>query len=182
MRGCGALILLLVLAAARASIGAESGGGSPGGQRVPASDSHRSVSGFSGWLIVTPDPDWEAKWNTPAETTPQFNTADDVHMGETLTVLIFYSSPRATAKGEIEIRCDLRVIRPNGTHSVDTKDVDCGSGKLEGPPTNLRLSGRLLKFVGEKGDAFGQYIVEVTLYDKHANVALPLRTAFTLVH
>jgi hypothetical protein len=102
-------------------------------------------------------------------------------MGETLTVLIFYSNPRPAAQGEIAIRCDLRVTRPNGTRSVDAKDVDCGSGKLEGAPTNLRLSGQLLKFVGEKGDAFGQYIVAVTLYDKHANVALPLRTAFTLV-
>ena len=38
----------------------------------PATDtaSRRSVDGFGGMMIITPDADWEEKWNTPSGTSP----------------------------------------------------------------------------------------------------------------
>ena len=150
MRRYGALILLFVLAAARGSIGAESEGVAHG-QTVPESESRRSASGFSGWLIVTPDQDWEAKWNTPAERTPHFNTAKDVRMGETLTVLIFYSSPHPTTQGEIAIRCDLRVTRPDGTRSVDARTSTVG-------PESSRVRGRICGCPDDCSSSWGKRV------------------------
>jgi hypothetical protein len=167
--------------AAQISVAAEPGWIGPNAQPAPESAYRRSVGGFGGWLVVTPDQDWEAKWNTPATTVPQFTTADEVHVGKTLTILIFYGNPRSTAAGAIDIQCDIRVIRPDGTRSVDAHDVDCASGKIQGSPTNLRLSNRLLKFVGEFADPLGTWTIEVTFRDKNAQVAVPLRTTFKLI-
>lgn len=165
----------------QASVGAEEGWRGTDGKPAPEEESRRSVGGFGGWLLVTPDPDWEAKWNTPADTAPHFTTAEQVRLGEKLMILIFFGNPLPNAQGEIDIGCDLRVTRPDGTHSVNAKDVDCASGELQGPRSNLRLSNRLVGFVGEPNDPLGKWIVEVTLHDKHANLTVPLRTSFELV-
>ena len=180
MKSYRALCVCLLLIA-QAAISAEPGWIERGGKPLVEDTSRRSVAGFGGWLVVTPDPDWEAKWNTPAETTPQFNTAENVRIGETLTILIFYGNPRPDAQGDIDIRCDFRVTRPDGTRSVDAKSLDCASGKLDGPPNHLRLSSQLLMFVGEPNDPRGKWTVDVTLYDKHAKLALPLSTSFELL-
>jgi len=42
------------------------------GTRVPNSDNMKSINGFGGWLVVTPDKDWAQKWETPTENIPYF--------------------------------------------------------------------------------------------------------------
>ena len=48
------------------------------GRSVPNSDTIKSINGFGGSLVVTPDPDWEEKWNTSPETVPHFSEAAEV--------------------------------------------------------------------------------------------------------
>ena len=46
------------------------------GQRIPDADDIKSVKGFGAHLIVTPDRDWAAKWETPHDTIPYFSEAE----------------------------------------------------------------------------------------------------------
>lgn len=160
---------------------AETGGWvSRDGKPVPNSDAMKSINGFGGWLIVTPDPDWEAKWNTSPETIPSFSEAKDVSYGEKLTILAFYINPKTNASGEFDVLCDIKVTRPNGSPSANAKGVQCAAGKLQGNPRNVRLTSAVIKYIGEEGDPPGEWIVEVTLTDKVRGTAIPLKANFNL--
>ena len=150
------------------------------GKPVPNSDAMKSINGFGGWLVVTPDQDWEEKWNTSPETIPNFSEAKDVSYGEKLTILAFYINPKINASGELGVICDIKVTRPDGSSSANAKGVKCAAGKLQGNPRNIRLTSAVIKYIGEKGDPPGEWIVEVTLTDKVRGTAIPLKTHFNL--
>ena len=139
------------------------------------------MKGFGGWLFVTPDPDWKEKWNTAPEAIPEFHGAANVEYGKRLTVLTFFSNPQPDANGAINVLCDIKLTKPDGSVPVDTKGVDCASGKLQGSPRNVRLTSAVVEFVGEKDDPPGVWRVEINLTDKNRNVTMPLKTEFTLV-
>jgi hypothetical protein len=162
------------------AIAAEVGWRDSAGKPAPESPAQRSVNGFGGWLMVTPDKDWKEKWNTPAESTPMFTTADHVRQGETITILVFFSNAKLTADRSVNITCDLRVTRPDKTFSIDEKAVTCASGPIPGPATNLYLSNLVLGFVGEPNDPPGKWLVEVMLHDNVAKIDIPLQTSFVL--
>lgn len=151
------------------------------GKAVPNSDAMKSINGFGGWLVVTPDSDWEAKWNTSPETIPKFSEAKNVSYGEKLTILPFYINPKTNASGELDVLCDIKVTRPDGSSSADTKGVKCAAGKLQGDPRNVRLSSAVIQFIGEKDDLPGEWIVEVALTDKVRNTMIPLKAHFNLL-
>lgn len=150
------------------------------GKPVPNSDAMKSLNGFGGWLVVTPDSDWEAKWNTPPETVPNFTEAKNVSYGEQLTILTFYINPKTNASGELDVLCDIKVSRPDGSSSANVKGVKCAAGKLQGSPRNVRLTSAVIKFIGEKDDPPGEWIVEVWLTDKIRGTTIPLKTHFNL--
>lgn len=150
------------------------------GKPVPESDAMKSIKGFGGWLMVTRDTDWKAKWETPTETAPAFHGASKVEYGERLAILTFYSNPKTDAGGAIHILCDIKLTRPDGSVPVDTKGIDCASGILQGAPRNTRLTAAVIDFIGEDGDPPGVWRVEVNLTDKNRNVNVPLKAEFTL--
>ena len=150
------------------------------GKPVPNSDAMKSINGFGGWLVVTPDLDWEAKWNTSPETIPSFSEAKDVSYGEALTILTFYINPKTNATGQLEVFCDIKVTRPDGSSSVNANGVQCAAGKLQGAAHNIRLSSAVIKYVGERSDPPGEWIVEVKLTDKVRGTTIPLKTRFNL--
>ncbi|MCG7994431.1 MAG: hypothetical protein JAZ06_03290 [Candidatus Thiodiazotropha taylori] len=150
------------------------------GNPLPNADNMKSVDGFGGWLIVTPDHDWESKWNTPPETTPHFSEASEVAYGEKLTILTIFGNPKVNESGNINIRCDIQVLRPDGSASADMEDIDCAVGKLQGNPRNVRLTQAIISFVGEESDPAGTWIVNVTLTDRNRRVSLPLTSKFEL--
>lgn len=147
---------------------------------VPDTESRKSAKGFAGWLLVTPDQDWQQKWETPREVTPQFNQTDTVGPGGHVYVLIFFANPARSDAGTIDIRCDIEVERPNGAYSIQQRDLECDSGPLEGPTQHVFLSGPVLAFVGEPSDPKGQWVVRVMLKDKVRGVSVPLKTTFRL--
>ena len=152
------------------------------GHDLPA-DTARARSGdFSGMLLVTPDADWKQKWDTPPDTTPNFRSTDTVAVGDKVTVLTFFSGPSADAAGLVNIRCDLRVLRPDGSVSTDVKDVECYHGKLQGVVTNVYLAAPSIEVLAEPGDQRGLWRVEITLRDVVAGVTMPLSTQVTLTN
>jgi len=152
------------------------------GNPVPNTDAMKTINDFGGWLVVTPDKDWEEKWNTPAENIPYFSEAKDVGYGQELTILIFFTNPKADDKGLMNVTCDIQIIRPDETYSIDAKDVSCANWKA--PPEqykyNLLLSQAVIKYVGEPNDLPGIWKVLINLKDRNSGIEVPLKTEFYL--
>lgn len=174
------ILISLLMTLSLAALAETGGWVTRDGKPVPNSDSMKSINGFAASLVVTPDPDWEAKWNTSPETTPHFSEAKNVSYGEQLTILTFYINPKTTASGGVDVLCDIKVTRPDGSSSVNAKGVQCAAGKLQGSPRNVRLASAVIKYVGEEGDPPGKWIVEMTLIDKVRGTAIPLKAHFNL--
>jgi hypothetical protein len=143
-------------------------------------DNQKQVDGFGGWIIVTPDEDWEQKWNTPSSTTPYFSTAKDVKRGKTIFVLTFFANPKLNGEGKADITCDIEVVRPDGSFSTRETGTVCFNGMLE-DVNNMYLSHQVIGFIGESKDLPGEWVVRVTLKDNVRKVAVPLKTSFVLV-
>ena len=151
------------------------------GQPVKESESQRSTGDFGGWVLVTPDEDWEEKWQTPTDVTPHYNVTSRLAVGQSVMTLIFFANPAIDQAGAAEIRCDLRVTRPSGSISIEIEDAECFKGPIEGDPYALRMSNGLLGFTGEEDDERGEWVTDVRLTDVVRGVSLDLRTRFVLV-
>ena len=150
------------------------------GHSVPASPAQKSIGGFGGWVLVTPDADWEVKWNTPADTTPYFSEAKTVARGQRVFVLIFFANPQLNANRTADVTCDIDVTRPNGTSSMHQTDAVCFRGTLQTDPHHTYLAIPVIGFVGDPGDPAGRWLVAVKLKDNVRHVDLPLNTSFVL--
>jgi hypothetical protein len=151
------------------------------GKPVPDTDWQKSVSGFGGMLIATPDKDWEAKWKTSPETAPNFATSDKVALGGELTILAFFTNPQPDAAGLGSVSVDIDVKRPDGSVSSHAEGATCFRGKIEGPAENVYLCATTASFIGEATDPAGVWSVQVTLKDDIRKVSVPLATKFELV-
>ncbi len=150
------------------------------GRPVPDSDSRKAVNGFGGWLLITSDADWRAKWETQPDVVPSFKEARTVGMGKQIFALTFFTNPQLNAAGDADITCDIDLLRPDGTSSFHRTDTVCFKGNLKGKPDYLYLSAPVIGFVGEKGDPLGEWRVNITLKDNLRRVSLPLKTSFVL--
>ena len=174
-------LLLFVLAfASFHAIGADNVWLGPDRSKWLDTEFRKTKNDFAGVLLVTPDTDWERKWNTPPDTIPYFREARTVKVGEELVILTFFVNPKADGNGDANVLCSIKTTRPNGTVSVDEKNIPCMKGKVLGNPNNIRLSPAAINFVGEKSDPLGKWVVEVGIHDVNRNTTLQLRTQFTL--
>ena len=154
------------------------------GSLVPNTDAMKSIDGFGGWLVVTSDKDWEEKWNTPTENIPHFKGANNVSYGEELTVLIFFTNPKAGDAGEMNLTCDIQVIRPDKSYSIDVKEYNCANWDVPPSPHNhnVQLTQAIIKYIGEEKDLPGEWKVNINLKDKNAGIEIPLKTKFNLIN
>ncbi len=150
------------------------------GAPAPDTDARKSLDGFGGWVATTSDADWRAKWEKPADGTPTFSVSRTVKRGERLAVLIFLKNPAVDAQNAANVRCDLRVTRPDGSHPVDAADVTCLQGVLVGDAMNVRIAAPVIDFVGEPADLAGTWTVDVSLRDAVRDRTLALKTTFDL--
>jgi hypothetical protein len=150
------------------------------GDPAPDTEARRSKDGFGGWLVVTPDADWRARWERPSGPIPVFTEAKTVGIGENLAVLIVFANPMLDQNGNASIECDIRVTRPNGTTSVDAKKVVCFRGRIQGPPDRVFLSQPIINYVGEAKDPKGRWVVEVDLQDALRGTRVGLKSSFEL--
>ena len=159
---------------------AQSGWHDMDGNPLPETESRRSQDGFSASLVVTPDRDWQAKWETPPETVPHFSEATEVSEGGELTVLTFLSNPLLSAAGMTDVACDFIVTRPDGSKSINEIDMPCFNYELQTDPGHVYLTTASLKYVAEPSDQRGTWMVAVTVKDRVRGVTLPLRTSFVV--
>jgi hypothetical protein len=149
------------------------------GSHMPDTIFRKSVSGVGGWLLVTSDDDWEAKWNTSPDTVPRFNEAHNVVVGKSLHILTFIGNPMQSSTGA-HVTCDLSMQRPDGTYSIQKQNLECLTGSLSGTQSTIYLSRLVVGFVGEKSDPLGKWIVRVTIEDLVKHVVIPLEKTFVM--
>lgn len=152
----------------------------PNGEPASDTDSRKSANGFGGWVASTSDADWLDRWEHPASGTPSFTESKSVRRGEKLTILIFVLNAAPDAQNVVNVRCDLRVTRPDGSRPVDAADVTCLQGEIKGPPGGIRIAGPIINFVGEPTDQIGTWTVDVSLKDAVRDTTLALKTTFEL--
>ena len=175
MRNAVLLVLILISGVAGAEVGWKDRDGNP----VPDSESQKSIAGFGGLLVMTPDEDWEEKWNTPPEVGPQFSHTSKVERGGKLFILTMFTNPQIDDAGAAHITIDIDIKRPDGSSSMHTADAVCFQGEL-GPPYNVYLCGPVVGFIGEESDPAGTWSVQITLTDELRKVSMPLVTRFEL--
>ncbi|MFA9216796.1 MAG: hypothetical protein ACEQSK_06790 [Sphingomonadaceae bacterium] len=152
-----------------------------GRAQVPANaESSRSQDGFAGIVLVTTDENWKQKWDTPSAVTPGFTKASIVPYGKNLSVLTFFSNPQPDAAGKVALRCDFKLLAPDGKVTLEQADMNCYTGRIAGALSNIYLAAPVINFAADASDPAGNWVVEVVLRDVVRGVALPLRTKFTL--
>ncbi len=148
---------------------------------VLANDSAvQSSNDFTGALLATTDEDWRKKWNTPPETVPGFTKAGKVAYGKQVNILTFFANPQLDSEGKANVRCDLRIIAPDGKVAHEQKDLTCFAGAIEGSPLAMRLAAPTITFAGDDDDLPGNWTIEVLLRDTIRKVELSLKTSFEL--
>ncbi len=150
------------------------------GNVLKNTESQKWINGFGGWLIVTSDQNWREKWNTPEIGTPVFTEAKYVELGEKITILTLFKNPQVDINNHINLTCDIKITKPDGTVSYEKNDIGCAAEELVGSRENVRLSHVIIDYIGELGDPYGLWVVEVTLNDNNANVSIPLKNSFEL--
>jgi hypothetical protein len=177
-------ILVAILLVVSSIVHAESPSGvwrSPDGTTIPQTEARRSVSGFGVWLVITSDSDWAEKWETPSWTSPHFTEAREVARGSRITTLIFFANPKADDQGNANVLCDIKVIRPDGSFSANTRDAECMHEPLRGDPANVRLGAPVIVFVSDASDPAGTWRVEVVVKDMNRPVEVPVSATFQVL-
>ena len=135
---------------------------------------------FGGLLLVTPDLNWQKKWETSSESVPYFNEAKSVKVGEKIVILSFFTNPKLNEKKEAHVLCSIKVTRPDNTESTNYKNITCIKGKPQTPPNYIFLSPAIINYSGETTDPLGTWVVEVSINDVFRKTVLNLKTSFKL--
>lgn len=153
----------------------------PDGQPLPDTSARQSKRGFSGALVITADRDWSVAWGTHGAGASAIAQADTVGRGGQLAILVFFANPKLDATRKAEVRCDIEVLRPDGSVSANRKNLVCYQGPALGDERHAYLSAPVVKFTAEPEDQAGKWTVKVTLRDGGRRVMLPLESSFTLL-
>lgn len=152
----------------------------PAGKPIPETEAMKSRDGLGAALLITPDKDWQAKWQTAPDTTPRFDQTREVGPGGVLFILTFVSNLKVDpVSGMTDITCDFAVVRPDGTDSVRERDLPCLKIR-PGDPGDVYLSNAAITYTADPGDPRGVWQVAVTVKDHVRNVSIPLRSSFVV--
>jgi hypothetical protein len=174
-------LLSAVLAALAMPVSGQMLSGVGGAKHAPTqTDSTKTVNGFSGMVLVTPDTDWRSKWETPSSTVPAFNTVTTIQKGTQIFILTLLGNPPMDDQGIAEVTCDMDIVRPDGTPALHEEDTPCLRGPVHTSPPQLYLAAHVLTFVGDPDDPTGKWTVRITLNDKVKKTVIPLKTSFIL--
>ena len=176
------LLLFIVFALPSFGYAEQLGWTDRNGNAIENTENKKSINGFGGWLLITSDQDWKEKWQSPESVFPQFTTAKQINLGDTITILTLYINPQTDLNNRIRLSCDIKVTRPDGTRSYDETDVECANEELIGPSSNVRLAYVVIDFIAEFSDPYGIWTIEVVLKDLNAKIEIPLKNSFELVN
>ncbi len=175
------LLLTLLLSVSTSAIADEFYWRLADGSIAPNVANRKAIDNFGGWLLITPDPDWENKWNQN-HTIPKFTEAKQIQRGESVTILPFFANPKLDKNSNFLVLCDIKLIRPDGSLSINKANIPCAQGKLATSPQQMFLTRTVIQFIGEVKDQLGEWKVEFNMKDPQRGVSLPLETSFELIN
>lgn len=150
------------------------------GKTLPQADHRKSVKGFGGMLIITPDADWKQKWAAHRKGGPEFTPATVVHDEQPVYTMILLSNAGIGRGGKADVACDIRIRRPDGVADFEETGNACYRTDQTGEAGDIFLSAAVVEFIAESTDPRGQWTVEVTLNDKVRGMAVPLKRSFVV--
>ncbi len=150
--------------------------GQDGAQKAVA-DNIKSEKGFGAQLLITDDKDYLEKWKTPTDGF-YLHTVNSAVRGQPVFILIIFANPGVDEKGLCDINVDIKITRPDGTVSSDTKDSDCWRNMPPPPIGNIQLGKTSIGIVIEEKDPAGRWKVEAVVKDGIKNAAVRLFNHF----
>lgn len=175
-------ILIILLFLPSLGIAEQVGWTDKNGNIIENTDNKKSINGFGGWLLITSDQNWKEKWESAGNDSPLFTTVQQISLGDKITILTLYINPEVGPNNMINLTCDIKILRPDGTPSYDETDLECANEELIGPSSNVRLTYVVIDFIAELSDPYGIWKIEVTLKDQNSNIEIPLKNSFELVN
>lgn len=155
---------------------------SPDGNPLPASKARQSVDGFDVYLLAIPYEDWElVPKNTQIVDSATFREVQAVKRGGKLAIIVLLRNPKLSSDNTTKVSCDVKVIRPNGTVSINSPNESCGGGPLVGDTNTIRVSPMMIVFAADPGDLAGLWSVQITVRDNVRGVSIPVETTISLI-
>lgn len=147
-------------------------------QDAEASDK-ASSGGFQALGLITSDPDWQSKWESPRENVPNFTIASVLEPGDRATVLTFFSGA-VEKNGKILLKRDVEVEMTDGqTQSFETPE--CGPTKRLGPADDVYLTRLEIGFEINEDDPPGLLVFKIGITDVNAGKRLALTMSTRVV-
>jgi hypothetical protein len=163
------------------------------GSRVEDTPSQQSERGFGAMLRVATDKEsrrFHEEWySTKTEHTPNLETTDSAHRGDTVSVLVFYAGcamEDATAdaiegrKLPCTAKLRMRVVAPDGSDYTDLAEMSLAQSQPVAPAHIVQLSPVEMKIRFEPEDPLGDYRIEARIDHADKDALLQLSTTVTL--
>ena len=151
------------------------------GNTIPEDDTRKSHNGFGGWLLITPDSDWQNEWKSPANKIPNFAVTEQVKKGNKIYILVLYSNPLPDDSGMIDLGCDVKVTRPDGSISIDAAGLDCAQAEASENPYHTSMTNLGITYTAEEDDLIGQWQVDVNILERIRQAQVSLKASFTVL-
>lgn len=176
-------IFLLILLSPIISYGTELAWGwrDVNGNILENTPSRKVQNNFGGMLVTTTDITSLKNWASISKTTPRLNEEKSVKIGQQLEIITFFANPKLDIKGNVNVQCSIKITRPDKSISVNEQSLACMRGKFTGNPNVIISSPVGLRFVGEKKDPVGTWLVDVEIKDINRDTLIKLKTSFELI-
>jgi hypothetical protein len=119
-------------------------------------------------------------YHTPPETGPKFALTDKVVRHQQAYFLVTMVGPAVDVEGYSEVSYDLTIRRPDGTVSVEKKDLTAiPRGKVS--PGYVNKAQAYIGFTADDSDPLGKYTVHLVAHDLVSGGQAEWETALTVV-
>ena len=137
------------------------------GQSALPSTMHNRDGEFTSVILITSDPDWLQKWDTPSSTIPQFNVAPTLKAGDTAAVLILFSG-LSEAGGRLKLMCDIEIRKLDGV-TQKVPEAVCYDEPSIGQRKNVLLGYVRIEFKVQSDDPPGFLEFRIKLRDANSS-------------
>ncbi len=135
---------------------------------------------FSAFALITSDPNWAEKWDTPPETSPSYDLAHTLEMGETGTFLVFFSGVDIP-NGTTDLICELIITRADGSVASELPSTACAPGALKGPKDHVYLTRVVGEVLVDENEVAGPLIFEFSVTETASGKRIPLTIGVEIV-
>lgn len=136
---------------------------------------------LSGLFLITPNLNWYEEWQKPGKARPAFEQTNTVKIGESVSLLSFFSNPSINDKNEYSINCNLKIRNSKGEILIDGEVAPCSSGKKEDKMNSIFMTEIPLNFTPTKEDPTGEWNVTLKITDNIKNNSVLIEETFNVV-